>query len=187
MRVRTGAQGLPGIKGSTLANLRPLGWWRAGRSGGTQYKYHPARPWLCSCPLRAEASSAGGMAWLPQPPRSGLTTPSHLFPPGPAQFKTYHRRDGRKGRGFILKRLRIYKRGHFILKRDRNTGDQRRDCGPPQAPARPLHPLPGQEGRLVTGDGGEARKEAEGKRFPQNSHLTLKGGRGGQTHKTENS
>ena len=180
MYIRASTQGLPGIKGS-LANLWPSGLGGGGRSltpvarhRAAHYKHRPTRPWPGS-----SLPSTQRKALRPRPPAQGSQPP----PARPCRALDTQRHDGRKGRGFILKRLRIYKRGHFILKRDRGILATREGgCGPPQAPARPLHPLPGQEGGLVTGDGGQARKEAEGKRFPQNSHLTLKEGRGGQTH-----
>lgn len=43
-----------------------------------------------------------------------LPTSRHILP----RLRSHHRLSGRKGRGFILKHLRIYKQGCFILKRE---------------------------------------------------------------------
>ena len=119
VNIRAGTQGLPGIKGSPT---RPV----AIRLGGgpTHWPLNmrqvttnkPSGPQSClpslhrPCPLE----------WLPAPHFQGQASgPLPLFPPA-ARLRT-HTTDSsvRKGRGFILKRLRIYKRGHFVLKRDR--------------------------------------------------------------------
>lgn len=93
-----------------------------------------------------------------------------------------------KGKGFILKRLRIYKQGYFVLKREEgNTGGLRRrsegGTRPLQVPTCPRPTLPGPEGWLVT----EGRTwEKVGKwETPPDSHLTLEGSRQRQHRQTD--
>ena len=79
----------------------------------------PPDPILPQFLLNAEFSFSG-MALLHQPPplSSGLPDPSqvtcHVLP----RLRSHHRHSGRKRRGFILKHLKIYKQGCFILKRE---------------------------------------------------------------------
>lgn len=94
---------------------------------------------------------------------------------------------GRKGKGFILKRLRIYKQGYFVLKREEgNTGGLRRrsegGTRPLQVPTCPRPTLPGPEGWLVT----EGRTWGKVGKWetPPDSHLTLEGSRQRQHRQT---
>lgn len=112
------SQGQPGIKSSFPAGpLAPGGWvslHTACLMLGKSLPRPPSQPQPClSFPFDAETLSARIQHFpVLQPHGQGLQT----LPTSRAI--SHHRLSGRKGRGFILKHLRIYKRGSFILKRE---------------------------------------------------------------------